>query len=368
MIRLDYPGSRTSCAGQDSSSSCSLLAATSAVVPVSAQSLAFDAARTLPRIATASSTASPACRSPSSRAAHIVWEAGLGKQDVEANINASADTPYYIGNLSQIFGSTLLLREVLGSGHVGAGRPRSLAGRPSYPRSPATVRQLLSHQRPSGAYAHDPSRFGGLTGVVEECADLSYRHVLAREVFDRLAMTRSVPGPAARRHRAARARDVLFGGARPLRQHPRQMARSYRLDRGRPVRSTLPPVGADAATGAITTVLAICRASTRRCATTCCSRATSLTTAWTQTMGPGGPLPTGLGWFVQNYNGEPLVWQFDLTRDAASSMIVKLPARDITFIMLANSDGLAAPFGLARRRRHRLAVRRAVPALLRHLM
>jgi hypothetical protein len=28
-------------------------------------------------------------------------------------------------------------------------------------------------------------------------------------------------------------------------------------------------------------------------------------------------------------------------------MIVKLPGRDLTFILLANSDGVTAPFGLA---------------------
>jgi hypothetical protein len=52
---------------------------------------------------------------------------------------------------------------------------------------------------------------------------------------------------------------------------------------------------------------------------------------------------------VQNYTGhnEPLVWQFDLTRDVASSLIVKLPARELTFIVLANSDGLTRTSALA---------------------
>jgi len=55
----------------------------------------------------------------------------------------------------------------------------------------------------------------------------------------------------------------------------------------------------------------------------------------------------GLGWFVQNYRDEPLVWQFDFTRDVSSALIVKLPARDLTFIVLANSDGLTRTSGLA---------------------
>ena len=57
-------------------------------------------------------------------------------------------------------------------------------------------------------------------------------------------------------------------------------------------------------------------------------------------------MPTGLGWFVQNYHGEPIVWQFGMTRGGHSALIVKAPNRGMTFIALANSDGLTAPFAL----------------------
>ena len=57
----------------------------------------------------------------------------------------------------------------------------------------------------------------------------------------------------------------------------------------------------------------------------------------------GQTLPHGLGWFVQTYNGEPVVWQFGVQANAASSLVVTLPARNVTLILLANSDGLAKP-------------------------
>ena len=60
-----------------------------------------------------------------------------------------------------------------------------------------------------------------------------------------------------------------------------------------------------------------------------------------------GPLPTGLGWFVQGYNGQPIVWQFGSVEGAYSSLILKVPNRRLTFILLANSDGLSAPFSLS---------------------
>ena len=56
---------------------------------------------------------------------------------------------------------------------------------PAYPEQDTTVGQLLTHQSPSGTYAYDTGRFASLTAVIEECADLPYRHVLAGEIFDR---------------------------------------------------------------------------------------------------------------------------------------------------------------------------------------
>jgi len=41
-----------------------------------------------------------------------------------------------------------------------------------------------------------------------------------------------------------------------------------------------------------------------------------------------------------------VVWHFGVVKDAWSSLIVKVPSRDLTFILLANSDGLSAPFAL----------------------
>jgi hypothetical protein len=55
----------------------------------------------------------------------------------------------------------------------------------------------------------------------------------------------------------------------------------------------------------------------------------------------GDPLPHGLGWFSQIYNGELVVWQFGMGENASSSLVLSVPGRGLTFIALANSDGLA---------------------------
>ena len=54
----------------------------------------------------------------------------------------------------------------------------------------------------------------------------------------------------------------------------------------------------------------------------------------------GETLPYGLGWFVQQRDGLTLVWHFGQSTES-SSLIVKIPRRQITFVLLANSDGLS---------------------------
>jgi CubicO group peptidase (beta-lactamase class C family) len=321
-----------------------VVVALSAAVPASAQTLAYslfqnylDSYRETYGV--------PGLSAVIVQRGEVVWSAGLGKQDLEANTTARADTPYFIGNLSQIFGATLLLEKCYDEDTLEL-RDQVVRWVPGYDDAVTTVGQLLTHQSPTGAYAYDTVRYSSLTAVIEECADLPYRHVLAGEIFDRVRMTRSVPGraldgvqyPGGASFTAvqlARYNDILA-----------QMARHYRLDRGQPVRAAVPAVAADASTGIISTALDLAEFDKALRVPGVLLSREATTMAWTQA-GGSSPLQTGLGWFVHNYNNEPLIWQFDLTRDVASSLIVKLPARDLTFIVLANSDGLTRTSNLS---------------------
>ena len=73
----------------------------------------------------------------------------------------------------------------------------------------------------------------------------------------------------------------------------------------------------------------------------------TLAAAWNPSFDRAGQAtPMGLGWFVQFYRGERVVWHFGQVPNAYSSLLLKLPAKGITFILLANSDGLSNPFQL----------------------
>jgi len=52
-----------------------------------------------------------------------------------------------------------------------------------------------------------------------------------------------------------------------------------------------------------------------------------------------------LGWFVQNYQGLKIIWHYGLWNTNAS-LIIKIPEKDIAFIILANHNNLTLPFSL----------------------
>jgi CubicO group peptidase (beta-lactamase class C family) len=276
----------------------------------------------------------------------IVWERGLGFADVEARIPARPDTPYLVGDLTEAFTSVLVL-QCVERRQVALEREITNYGG-EVPDNRATVGQVLSHtSAPPGNFKYEPGRYAQLTGVVEYCSRQPFRKAVALDLLDRVAMVRSVPG-----------RDFAAPGAVPTDMfdkayfdHYRGILQSlavpYKVDkRLHPTRTELAPEGINAATGLVSTVRDLAQFDFALDDGTLLSD-TMLATAWEAASGPGGaPQPTGLGWFVQSYRGVPLVWQYGVVANAYSGMVVKIPSRRVTMILLANSDGLVNSFQL----------------------
>ena len=275
----------------------------------------------------------------------VLWERGFGRRDIEASLPAAPDTPYLISGLSQAFGATLLLRTCVDTGLADLNDP-VVRWSPAYPEQRTTLAQLLSHTAPDGGYRYAPGRFAALTGVVEQCTGVPFRALVAFQVFDRFAMLDSAPDQIIA---IPTAQDVDWFDPPYLARYAQvvgRLATPYRVVGGRAQRNLEAlPRRADVSDGIVSSVRDLARFDAALGADALLAPATR-NLAWTQAFDGGAPLPTGLGWFVQNYNGEPIVWQFGLIRDGHSSLILKAPNRGLTLILLANSDGLSAPFML----------------------
>lgn len=273
----------------------------------------------------------------------IVWERGYGHRDVENVHGAFPDTPYPIADLTQTFAAVLLL-QCVERGRVELDQP---VGRwsPSASDPTASLQQLLAHVS-SGVYRYNPSRYASIGPVVEACGQKPARLNLTEGIVDLAGMSDTVPGRDVTDTPSARQ---LFDAATLQRYEAllRRMAVPYKVDRkGKATRTDYRSPDLTASNGLISSVRDLARFDDALDDHALLG-GEMLAMTRTNTVIDGVTMPTGLGWLVQTHEGQRLVWHFGYVPDAYSSLILKVPSRRITLILLANSDGLSAPYSLS---------------------
>jgi CubicO group peptidase (beta-lactamase class C family) len=276
----------------------------------------------------------------------LIWEGGFGFSDVENRIPATPDTPYRSASITKTFASMLLMRCVeRGTLNLDTRINSYTSG---ITDSRVTVRHLFTHTSqsspPGESYLYSGNRYSFLTPVIDVCAGQSFREALAKTILDRLEMQDSVPGQDMEFPTSATA--ALFT-AETLQRYTRviqRLAKPYVVDgSGRPILSVYPPTGISAAAGLISTVRDLARYDSAIDEHFLLSSQTQ-EQAWTNHVNSKGQkLPYALGWFVQMYGGERLIWHYGQW-DTFSGLFLKVPGRNLTLILLANSSGLSAPF------------------------
>ena len=273
----------------------------------------------------------------------VAWERGFGYQNAESRIRATPDTPYLVADLSQTVAAALLMQCVEWR-ILDLDQPVRRYGLATAEAN-TTLRQLLSHTA-TGAFRYEPERFAQLTSLMEICAPQPYRKSVSHRILEHLAMRDSVPG-----------RDLQDPSVVPSGQYDpshleryqrvlERLAVPYRVDqRKRLTRTEVPVEGISAAAGLVSTARDLARFD-GALDTTLLLESTRQLAFTNVPLSDFSSAPTGLGWFVQTYRGERIVWHYGLVPNAYSSLVLKVPSRRMTVILLANSDGLSAPFQL----------------------
>ena len=274
------------------------------------------------------------------------WERVYGRRDVERSIFTSPDTPFQIDGLTQLITASIVLG-CAEEGRLSIDEPMGRLAKQS-PEPGATIRQILTHTSitPEGlVYSYRPERLNSLVETVAACRGMSFRAAVAT-LLDRFVMADSLPGMD--------SLDIVppadYMTIEDLQRYTDifdRLAKPYAVEKGRVTPSQYLATGLTPASGLISTVRDLARfdAALRRGVIL---RPETLAEAWTPPLDRNeNRLPHGLGWFVQNYNGERIVWQFGVTDNASSSMIITVPSRGMTLILFANSSGLSRPFLLS---------------------
>ena len=277
----------------------------------------------------------------------VFREYTFGQADVERNVPVTIFTPFQLDDTTQTIVASLALK-CASDGFFSLDDP---VGKfvPSSPDAGATIRQLLTHTTGVAndlTFSYHPERLAPVAAAIASCKGSTFRSAMSAQLDHLTMMFDSVPGsdvvsvtPPAEGFTVTALQhysDVLARLATPYAVEGRG-----RATRSSYVASTLTP-----ASGLISSLrdlekfdLALKQGFLRP---------EWLALAWTPPNdATGRPLPHAYGWFVQAYNGERIVWHFGVSDNASSSMVISVPRRGLTLILLANSPGLARGLALS---------------------
>jgi CubicO group peptidase (beta-lactamase class C family) len=276
----------------------------------------------------------------------VVREFTFGWRNVDRSFHVEGDTPFHVDGLTQMVTASLVLlcaEQNKLSLDDRIGQYSTNTGEPD-----ATLRQILNHTSKQGdalVFSYRLERLDLLTAPLAACFDEPFRQAMAGFLETRaLMMIDSVPGPDATTPAAADGIDQS-----DIDRYKRaldRLATGYVVNGSTPVATAYSAQTLTPRSGLITSVRDFAQFDLGLKMGKIL-RPESIAAAWTPPFGANGRrLPHGLGWFVQSYNGETVVWQFG-TGTASSSMVITVPGRGLTLVLLANSNGLARGFNLA---------------------
>lgn len=275
----------------------------------------------------------------------VLWAKGFGFADVENRIPATPDTLYSIASLTKTFAATLIM-QLVEQGKLDLDEPVSNYST-DFKNDSVKVKHLLSHTSdgptPGDHYQYDGNQFDYLTAVIEKKTGKPFREVMVETFLDPLQMASSVPGQSIVEEQDKWAtvlgRDNLKRYATDL----SRLSQPYTLYGDSDI-VHVPYPGKKffgAAAGLLSTVLDLAKFDGAIDRHVFLKQETQ-EKAWTNFVSNSGQrLPHGLGWFVTDYRGIKLIWHYGHWGSGFSAIYLKVPEKNLSLIMLANSEALA---------------------------
>ena len=262
----------------------------------------------------------------------VVWAKGFGFADIENEIPVTPYTCFPIAYLTNIYASPVIM-QLLEEGAFSLEDPIIDYGVVLQSNGIAKVKHLLTHTSqgiPGSEFNYNVFRFSMLDQIIYQATGKkSFAVHLAERIIAPLGLKYTAPINLDTDY-------LIITGVNSdsIIQH---IALGYNMD-GRTRQGYTGYFGT--AAGLISTVLEIAEYSNAIDNNLFLSEE-----QWSEIFNPtisndGEMLPYGKGWFIQDYIGKELRWHFGWG-DANSSLFIKVPEDNLTFIVLANNDMLS---------------------------
>jgi CubicO group peptidase (beta-lactamase class C family) len=287
----------------------------------------------------------------------VIFSKGYGYADVENEITATDSTPYRIASITKPIASAIILK-LIEEGKLNLdGKIKDywssyiehfdntkiwfeenlphligLMSEYDYKRNDITLRHHFTHTSegvPGENFNYSGFLYGRLSMLVDNVSDRNFETLIREDIIQKLNMTGSLPMQA-----DTSKPEILKVLAKPY----------YNNEKNELVLGEYPERGLGAGAGIISSVTDLAKfdiALDNNQLMTQKSKELAFTPA---RLNNGQEIPYGLGWFIGKYKTHKVVYHTGWQYKSFSALYVKVPDKNVTLILLANSEELFLPF------------------------
>jgi len=258
----------------------------------------------------------------------IVWTKGFGYSNKEKQILAEPETVYHLASLTKPF-AAIVIMQLIEENKLSLETPVSSYGIDLDSPGTIKVKHLLSHTSegiPGTYYNYNGNRFSYLDYVIKGASGKSFCELLKEKIILPLNLSLTSPNPFSIINCLQNNQILLH------------LAQGYTSNGQNPLDY---PNYFGTAGGLVSNVIDISKFSIAL-DNNLLLKVESKELMFTPTISnSGSELPYGLGWFVDNNESVKIIWHYGYW-DAISSLIIKIPEKELSFVILANSDRLSS--------------------------
>lgn len=267
----------------------------------------------------------------------IVYTKGLGFADMENQIPATKHTTYRIASLTKTFSSTLIL-QLVDEGLIHLDDPVEKYGIFIKSSGIVRIRHLLSHTSEGefpGEFYHYSGNFRHLATIAQVATGKSFMQLLIERIIKPARLKNTMP---------CKIDTILceqYGIDYP--EIVGNLAKPYLLDSLANLTNGSYPNYFGASAGLVSSVTDMARYAVLMDNYKFLKKETRRLTYIPAISIHGDTLPYSMGWFVNWFNGQKIVWHYGFW-DCNSSMFIRIPEKKLSLIILTNTDKLSEPF------------------------
>ncbi|MEO6453413.1 MAG: serine hydrolase domain-containing protein [Ginsengibacter sp.] len=264
----------------------------------------------------------------------VVWIKNYGYADIQKNIPVTNSTIFHLASLTKTFASTVII-QLVKENKIKLNAPVANYGINLSERDTVRVIHLLTHTSegvPGSNYKYNGDRYSLLSKVIQSAT---------AETFDKLANDRIIQPLGLQNTAPSDMSLSIADGLDPTRLK-QNTAQGYNSNGTQMVDY---PKNFSTAAGLISNIDDMLKYASAFDGNLLLPDDLKAKVFSPMISNDGKTLPYGLGWFIQEKEGIKFSWHYGYWI-GMSSLIIRVPEKKLSFIIMANSDMLSAPYPL----------------------